>query len=114
MSWGTPDVYYNPEEFGLKIVGEIDWSDGCYQYDLTVVWQDEAGQLYIGNDSGCSCPSPFEYVNKIDGLTKVSKFEVAEQVQATLAENKKFGYGVGENLDSKATDLIAKVMKAAA
>ena len=36
-------VYYDPEKFGLKIIGEIEWSDGCGQYDKTVVWQREGG-----------------------------------------------------------------------
>lgn len=111
MSYMRPDVYYNPEDYGLEIVGEVDWSGGFYQYDLTVVWQDEKGQFYIGDDAGCSCPSPFEYVNSLEVLTKVSKFEAAERLQATLAERQQYNFGRGDNLESKTADLIAKIMK---
>lgn len=54
------NIYSSPEKFGLTTVGEIDFSDGCYQFDLTVVWRDATGQLFYCEDSGCSCPSPFE------------------------------------------------------
>lgn len=64
------NVYYNPESFGLTQVGEIEKSDGCYQFDLIVVWKQARGKYWIGQDSGCSCPSPFENigdVNELDG-----------------------------------------------
>lgn len=54
------NLYYNPEKFGLTPVGEIDWSDGCYQFDLTVVYRrDLDGRLVYVEDSGCSCPEQF-------------------------------------------------------
>ncbi len=55
------NIYYDPEKFGLEQVGEIDFSSGAYEFDLTVVWRrvsDDA--LVYAEDSGCSCPSPFE------------------------------------------------------
>lgn len=36
MGWGT-GVYYNPERLGLEPVGEVDFSDGCYQGVLVPV-----------------------------------------------------------------------------
>lgn len=64
------NIYYSPQDFGLEIVGDIEKSDGCYQFDLTVVWKQARGKYWIGQDSGCSCPSPFEDVrdvNELDG-----------------------------------------------
>ena len=59
------NIYYNPEAFGLEIVGDIEWSDGRYQFDLTVVFRDVlSGDLFYAEDSGCSCPSPFEDVGR--------------------------------------------------
>lgn len=61
------EIYARPETHGLRTIGEIEWSDGCYQFDLTVVWQDTGtGALYYGDDSGCSCPSPFEDKDRTD------------------------------------------------
>jgi hypothetical protein len=68
MSWDTPNPYYNPENFGLELVGSIDWRDEDYSFDMTVVWKAKRGEYYIGDDSGCSCPSPFEDVTKLEEL----------------------------------------------
>lgn len=54
------NIYYTPEEWLLTPVGEIDWSDGCYVFDITAVWRREDGHIVYAEDAGCSCPSPFE------------------------------------------------------
>ena len=55
------NLYYTPQHFALTTVGEIEWGDGCYSFDLTVVWRRNIdGKLVYADDSGCSCPSPFE------------------------------------------------------
>lgn len=64
------NIYYSPEDFGLEVVGVIERSDGDYQFDMVVVWKQARGKYWIGQDSGCSCPSPFEDygdVNQLDG-----------------------------------------------
>ncbi len=54
------NVYYNPETYGLTIIGEVSWSEPPYGFDFTLVLMDEKGKLWWGRDSGCSCPEPFE------------------------------------------------------
>lgn len=56
------DIYSNPDRFGLEFVGQVDWSSGMSEFDLTVVWKSATTDdlWYMGRDSGCSCPSPFE------------------------------------------------------
>lgn len=76
MSWGTPDVYYQPEEFGLKPVGEIEPAGLSYEFDIFAVWKDEEGNYYWGTDSGCSCPSPFESFTSVEELSKGTKHDV--------------------------------------
>lgn len=52
--------YYNPENDGLEIIGEIDSDDG-YGFNKVVAWKHkQTGRIYYQTDSGCSCPSPFE------------------------------------------------------
>lgn len=59
------NIYTDPEAFGLKPVGEIEWGPGGYSFDLTVVWQDaETGALYFGDDSDCSCPKKFGEIGR--------------------------------------------------
>lgn len=61
----SSNVYYDPEKFGLEIVGMVDFSSGSYEFSYFVVWQDtETKVLYWAEDSGCSCPTPFEYVGR--------------------------------------------------
>jgi hypothetical protein len=62
------NVYYHPEIHGLERVSEVDYSDGCYQFDLRVVWKDSKGRLWTARDSGCSCPSPFEDTTELERL----------------------------------------------
>jgi hypothetical protein len=55
------NIYFDPQEVGLTTIGEIDWSSGDYCFDYTVVWQRAFdGKFVYAEDSGCSCPSPFE------------------------------------------------------
>ena len=80
--------YYNPEKFGLEIVGEFDWSEPDYSFDMCVVFKEARGRYWIGEDAGCSCPAPFEDVRDIneldgpytkDGLRKRLEFRVEER-----------------------------------
>jgi hypothetical protein len=49
------NIYYNPEKFGLEIVGEVDFSSGYYEFDLRVVWRKKGTKILLtARDSGCS------------------------------------------------------------
>ena len=63
------NVYYDPEQLGLQTVGEISFDDDSYQFDMGVVWwHPEQRRFYYAEDSGCSCPSPFEDFTTIESL----------------------------------------------
>lgn len=79
------NVYYAPEKFGLTTVGELDYSSGSYEFDLTAVWVDDQKNLYYGDDSGCSCPSPFEGVG-LNDLTKATVAQLQGHLRARMAE----------------------------
>lgn len=67
------NIYYDPEQFGLETVGEISWGIPCYDFDLTVVWKRKSDGVFVyAEDSGCSCPSPFEDKG-IEDLTVLRK-----------------------------------------
>lgn len=74
MGWNKPDVYHQPEEFGLTIVASAARYED-YGFDMFVVWRDADGNLLYASDAGCSCPSPFEDVTSVDMLTRGNKFE---------------------------------------
>ena len=64
------DVYYNPEKFGLQLVGEIEF-EGGYEHDKIAVWRKEDGTFLYGESAGCSCIGIFDGMG-IDDLTPVS------------------------------------------
>lgn len=78
MGFYTPDLYNQPEAFGLTPVGELDDPNANWSFDTFVVWQHEDGSFYFAQDAGCSCPSPFENYTSLDGAEKVESIEQFE------------------------------------
>lgn len=61
------EIYYDPQDHGLEIVAQHDFSDGSYCFDYRIVWREKAtGRLLTARDAGCSCPSPFEDTSLAD------------------------------------------------
>lgn len=83
------NIYYHPEDHKLEIVGMIE-DEPNYSFDMFVVWKDKEGNLYYGEDSGCSCPSPFEDIHDVEQLEKIDKnhFDVFEN--AVMKFNKEY------------------------
>lgn len=99
------DPYNSPKKFGLEIVGETDWSSGCYEFDLTVVWKDAEGNFYWDDDAGCSCPSPFENLHKVEQLNKGTWIEAINWIKSRAAEPYVYNANAG-------IELIEKIVKA--
>lgn len=102
------NIYYRPEGDDMSIVGAVDLREPCYSFDLLVVWK-KGNKYYVGQDSGCSCPAPFENVYALDDLdgpfTKagVCKF---------LADFKADGYYSENYYRPQIVDLIARIRSA--
>lgn len=80
------DVYSSPSRYGLTHVGSVDWDREAWSFNLTSVWwHAESHTLYWGDDSGCSCPSPFESVLSLDGLVKGGWQELYEHLKSRLS-----------------------------
>jgi hypothetical protein len=74
------NIYYDPNDFGLEIFEHIEDDNACYSFDDFIIWRRlEDGKLFFGQDSGCSCPSPFEYygVNDLTPITDLQQLEIA-------------------------------------
>ncbi len=96
------NIYYNPEKFGLTVIGEIDYGE-MYEFDKIVVWERSDGVYVWGADSGCSCPTPFEDTT-LDELEFVGplKYFVVTLTKNPNAKERK----------SQILDLIEKMKKA--
>lgn len=111
MSWNTPDPYYNPEHFGLELVGSIEWVGESYEFNMTAVWKESRGKYYIADDSGCSCPSPFEdYTKKeeLDGPMNKRSLESALRYRLKERTDSRYGRSLAE-LEKDIRDLLARL-----
>ncbi|GAB6901991.1 DUF7574 domain-containing protein [Kineosporia succinea] len=100
------NAYSSPEKLGLEMIGEAQWGEADYSFDLTVVWRHkESGDLFYADDSGCSCPSPFEDYKGIADLTKATRHEILKHIADVAAERET--YSGGSLID--AADLLSKV-----
>lgn len=96
----------DPGKMGLKVVAEIEYSSGSYEFDTRIVWADKHGQLFTAQDEGCSCPTPFEAFDSIDKLEPVDLAALRREVNERATD----GYsGVSA---AKGADFIAKVARA--
>ena len=101
------DIYYQPQNYGLRILDTIEDDSLSYEFDMLVVWQEiESDRLYWARDSGCSCPSPFEGCNAVSDLNYIHD----GTIEAFEAAVNALGYG---SLTEKG-DLIRKVKTALA
>jgi len=59
------------EQDNLEQIAQIGWED--YEWSITAVWRDNnTGKLYLGDDSGCSCFDPWEYVKSLADLVQIT------------------------------------------
>ena len=61
-------LYNNPREHGLTLVADVDIAGG-YAFDTVLVYRrDSDGKLFWSADSGCSCPTPFDFLQDVSDL----------------------------------------------
>ncbi|WDM16722.1 hypothetical protein J3S85_37795 [Streptomyces lavenduligriseus] len=104
------NVYHHPEKHGLTVVGEVDTAGG-YEFNMLVVWvRDEDSAMFWSTDSGCSCPSPFEDVEGVDGLTPVTDVSQFSSEARKWFRDQSYVYGDGRDALER---LIRKVQRRA-
>ena len=88
MAYGN-NPYYNPARYKCRTVGEAELTCAEWSFDLVVVLQHEDGGYYLGTDSGCSCPEPFEYYDSLDDFTgPLTAGECAEEVVSLWCQSR--------------------------
>jgi hypothetical protein len=87
------NIYYDPKEFGLEILSEIEPKDLSYEFEMFVVWRDpKSRELFYAQDSGCSCPTPFEDFRDRDSLTRIDRANLEQFEQEVMSWNKGSDY----------------------
>lgn len=102
------NVYYNPASSALETVGEVEWSSEPYEFNLTVILRQE-DDFYWADDSGCSCPTPFENHRFPDHYEKGTKFHAAAMLQDKLAELQE--WQDSKNAEVAVAQLIEQIMR---
>lgn len=76
-SWDNNPLY-NPENFDppLRLVAQLDAHEPSFSFDIFLVVQViETGEVFVADDSGCSCPVPFEDFNSLSDFARVQSWE---------------------------------------
>ena len=108
------NIYYSPEKFGLEVVGDFDWRDCDYEFDMLVVWKEKRGRYWVGEDSGCSCPSPFEDFKGTDDLNgPYTKEELRKYLDYRIRERAGDGSRWGNysmaTLKKSASEILSRI-----
>lgn len=102
--------YYYPEKWGMEEVDHIDYSSGSYEFDYRVVWKDEKGALWSAQDSGCSCPTPFEDIRGKADFERVTAKWIEHVLEPELKERAGRAYGLTSR--QECDDFLWEVKKA--
>jgi hypothetical protein len=106
-----PTIFASPAAFGLESFGSIDWSDGGYDFDYIAVWRDlGTGTFYYAEDSGCSCPSPFEDHSRetLIPLTSLGEFQAYLNARNPTGEDD-HEYSYRQNRSSEIVALVERL-----
>jgi len=69
-----------PTNYGFtEAVGVIELSEPLYSFDLLAVLRNDDG-YFLGTDSGCSCPSPWENHRAEDFTGPLTAEQAAEEI----------------------------------
>jgi len=83
--YGRPNPASEPKSCGLEIIDQLDEDDLSYEYNTIIAWRDtETGRVYVAQDSGCSCPTPFETFEKLSDLTLIAHASDAQDFVRTV------------------------------
>lgn len=87
----------------LKVC-EIEQSNYSYEFDLWAIFFDPAAQtFYVGQDSGCSCPMPWERVSTEDLEGPYTFVEVLRELDKMVLDhpNSDKGWFVDDAMDAR-------------
>ena len=88
MGYHEPDVYNQPEKFGLTIVYILELSEPCYSFDMLVIWSHVDSGYYWGTDAGCSCAAPFEADTELNDITPFVYAEIKAYLRGRIGAYK--------------------------
>lgn len=89
---------------GLTFIGEVEWCNESYEFDVTGVWVDKRERaFYYYDDSGCSCPAPYEDISGRADLTRATKRQILKHLsdRRASAYSSQAGLSLSERIMNK-------------
>lgn len=93
---------------GLERLGEVEVDNEPYSFNLIGLWKGAEG-YYLGTDSGCSCPTPWESYAKADLTGPLTAEQAKEEVIAMVAAQREYQYGSDGITDAQVEQFLAVV-----
>lgn len=93
-----------PEKYGFESVGGLNLENEPYEFYILEVLKNEQG-YYLVTDSGCSCPTPWEYTT-VEDLTGPLTAEQAREEIISLTPVQRDEYRSGPD---DPTELLALI-----
>lgn len=86
---------------GLDRIGVLELSNDSYQFDLLGLWKSDEG-FFLGTDSGCSCPTPWENVTRDDLTGPLTAEQAFEEATSLIDAARAREYSAGPDRDETA------------
>lgn len=103
------DPYYNPEDFGLELYGEVDIYERNYDYHIFAIWRvKDTGEFAWSYDSGCSCSTPFEAISRAN-LEYGTSLEATEALSRCI-EEETYSDEAAYDARFRSLDLVSKLV----
>jgi len=76
----------------LELISEFDSSSGSNEFELHTFAQDKAtGEIWFAEDSGCSCPSPYESTFFPQDCERVDSLGKLLDIEKSISEDRIYG-----------------------
>jgi len=97
--------------FDLKELGRVEWRHESYEFDLTGVWVDEITKVfYWADDTGCSCPTPFEDLKGREEMEHGSYERMADRLSERFRNMSAANTGAREKSRKDISDVMKTAM----
>ena len=88
--------YYDAEKLDLEMYA-LDEPDMSYEYNTLDFWTTKDGRVFVAQDSGCSCPTPFEDYEGDSQEAVLLKLERAGSAEQAVAAFKAWNSSINHH-----------------
>ena len=98
---------------GFTKLDEIEWDNESYAFNITGIWvRDEDGTVWYADDSGCSCPTPWENTTELQRLFNMDPLLERYKGATTNEDGYRYGHvnqGEWESFKGNVEEALAKL-----